>query len=109
MKEVAIHEILDGMQLAADVMDEGGQVLIAAGRSLSRTQIALLERRGVLTVKVIDPDEEAADAGGAPSKEELESALKRLEHMFEGKKEDPVMKAIYAAARGMLETALPGR
>ena len=60
-------------------------------------------------MRVVDPDEEAADPVGAPSQEELESAIQRLEHMFEGKKEDPVMKAIYAAARGMLETALPGR
>jgi hypothetical protein len=109
MKEVAIHEIQDGMQLATDVLDENGQILIASGRTLSRTQIALLERRGVLTVRVVDPDEVSEGPVGAPSQEELEGALKRLEHMFEGKKDDPIMKAIYAAARGMLETALPGR
>jgi hypothetical protein len=109
MKEIAIHDIRDGMKLAADVADEGGQVLLAAGRSLSATHIQLLERRGILTVKVADPDEAAAAPGGAPSKEELEGALKKLEHMFEGFEGDAIMKAIHASARGMLEHALPGR
>jgi hypothetical protein len=109
MKEIAIHEIMDGMVLAADVLDEKGQVLFAAGRSLEKTHVALLERRGVLTVKVATPEEDADDEAGPLSAEELESAIKRLDHMFEPHQQDPIMRAIYAAARGMLESAMPGR
>ena len=109
MKEIAIHEITDGMVLADQVVDERGQVLFASGRPLARTHIELLERRGVLTVKIVSEDESGDAEGEAPSAEDLTLALKKLEHMFEGHLEDPIMRAIFAAARGMLESAMPGR
>ena len=109
MKEIAIHEIKDGLVLAADVADERGQVLFAAGRSLDRTHVELLERRGVLTVKIEAADEAQDADGGAPSPEDFAKALARLDHMFEGRLEDPIMRAIYTAARGMISSALPGR
>jgi len=107
MQEIPIHLIADGQELAEDVRDETGQVLLSAGTVLSRTHVDLLERRGVLTVKIADA---AGGAGGAlePAAGDLENALRRLDHMFEGLTDDPVMHAIHAAARGMLESALRG-
>lgn len=105
MKEIAIHEITGGEVLAADVMDEGGALLLSSGAMLDSTHVELLERRGILTVRIIEPDGDDGEGSGAPSEDEFERALARLDHMFEGHHEDPVMRAIYLAARGMLESA----
>jgi hypothetical protein len=105
MREVAIHEMRPGQVLAADVFDERGGLLLSKGMQLTGDHVELLERRGVLTVAV---EVEGAGAGAPPAepgKVELESAMDRLEHMFEGLDEDPVMRAIHAAARGMLASA----
>jgi hypothetical protein len=109
MKEIAASEIEDGYVLAEDVKDERGHVLLSAGVGLSRAHVELLERRGVLTVRVTDPDEGGPRPETAPSGEELGHALARIDHMFEGTEDDPIMRAIHAAARGMIERALPGR
>ena len=107
MKEIAIHEIESGQALAADVFDERGGLLLSKGMSLSRDHVELLEKRGVLTVKVVEPgaDDERARAA-VPDTSEFEKALARLDHMFEGLKDDPVMRAIYSAARSMVESAM---
>jgi hypothetical protein len=116
MREIAIHELRDGQILAGDVFDERGGLLLSAGMALSPEHVELLERRGVLTVKIAEADEGEGPAdqapggggpgGGAPGEDEFAKALARLDHMFEGLHDDPVMRAIYAAARGMLESAL---
>ena len=63
----------------------------------------------MLTVRIVDPEDDADAGGGAVSQQELEDALQKLEHMFAGELEDPIMKAIFVSARSMLEHALPGR
>lgn len=107
MKEIAIHDIRDGQVAASDVFDERGGLLLSEGAVLTLGHVELLERRGVLTVKVVEPDErDARGAADAPDEGEFEKALARLEHMFEGLDDDPIMRAIHAAARGMIESAL---
>ncbi len=116
MKEIAAHEIREGQVLAEDVCcPETGQVLLAAGVSLKRSHVELLERRGVLTVRIVSPDAPAGEheAGGEaegeespPTRDRFADALSRLEHMFEGLDDDPVMRAIHVAARGMVESAM---
>ena len=112
MNEIAVHEIRDGQVLAEDVASpETGQVLLTAGVTLKRSHVELLERRGVLTVKVAvseDPEgaEETKVGESAPARDQFADALSRLEHMFEGFDDDPVMSAIHAAARRMVEAAM---
>jgi hypothetical protein len=114
MKEIAVHEIGDGQVLAEDVScPETGQVLLAGGIELRRSHVELLERRGVLTVRILRPDvpgEEGAVEGDAdrPAGDSFADAIERLAHMFEGLDDDPIMRAIHAAARGMVETAMKG-
>lgn len=113
MEEVSIQQLRDGQVLAEDLVDPGGEVLLSKGSPVGRNLIPLLERRGVLTVKI----EDELDSGplGGPGAEEASGtgdigvALSRLDHMFEGMGDDPLMRAIYRAARGMLERAGGGR
>ncbi len=107
MREIAIHDVRDGQVAASDVFDERGALLLSAGMELTRGHVELLERRGVLTVSVVEPDEGGREAEpDAPGEDEFEKAIARLEHMFEGLDDDPIMRAIHAAARGMLESAI---
>ena len=104
MREIAIHAIAPGQVLAADVFDDRGGLLLSKGMALSSEHIELLERRGVLTVAIVDD----AGAGGPPvepGSDDFATAMERLDHMFDGFDEDPVMRAIYTAARGMLDSA----
>ena len=105
MKEIAIHAIASGQILAADVFDDSGGLLLSKEMSLSPDHIELLERRGVLTVSIVDGD--AGDGGppAEPGTDDFATAIKRVDHMFEGLDDDPVMRAIHTAARGMLESA----
>jgi hypothetical protein len=114
MQEIAVHEISDGQVLAEDVAcPETGQVLLAAGIELRGSHVELLERRGVLTVRILrtdGPDEGGAGETGAERSagDSFADAIERLAHMFEGLDDDPIMRAIHAAARGMVETAMRG-
>ena len=105
MREIAIHEMRPGQVLAADVFDERGGLLLSKGMRLTGDHVELLERRGVLTVGIVDDNAGGGDAPAEPGAMEFESAIDRLEHMFEGLDDDPVMRAIHAAARGMLASA----
>ena len=118
MEEIAIEDVREGQVLAEDVTSGTGQVLLAAGTALRRSQVELLERRGVAALKIVSSDavssdvESSQDEGGettevpAPDEDEFADALRRLEHMFEGLDDDPVMRAIHVAARGMVESAM---
>ena len=114
MKEIAVHEISDGQVLAEDVpCPETGQVLLAGGIELKHSHVELLERRGVLTVRIQRPDgpddEGEGETGTDLSPDDnFADAIERLAHMFEGLDDDPIMRAIHAAARGMVETAMKG-
>ena len=114
MKEIAVHDVREGQVLAGDVCcPETGQVLLAAGMELKRSHVELLERRGVLTVRIASAEapageHEAEDEESPPTRDRFADALSRLEHMFEGLDDDPVMRAIHAAARGMVESAMKG-
>ncbi len=105
MKEIAVHAIASGQILAADVFDDSGGLLLSKEMSLSPDHIELLERRGVLTVSIVDGDASAGGPPAEPGTDDLATAIKRVDHMFEGLDDDPVMRAIHAAARGMLESA----
>ena len=105
MKEIAIHAIALGQILAADVFDDGGGLLLSKEMRLSPEHIELLERRGVLTVSIVDGDAGAGGPPAEPGTDDFATAIKRVDHMFEGLDDDPVMRAIHTAARGMLESA----
>ncbi len=105
MKEIAIHAIAPGQVLAADVFDDRGGLLLSKGMDLSRDHVELLERRGVLTVSIVDGDAGAGGPPVEPGSGDFATAIERLDHMFEGHDDDPVMRAIHTAARGMLESA----
>ena len=123
MREIPVHELRGGQVLAEDVVcPESAQVLLAAGVRLKRSHSELLERRGVLTVKIEGTggaalaaetsdggaDEEDATGETGDARDEFADAISKLEHMFEGLDDDPIMRALHAVARGMVESARKG-
>ena len=105
MKEIAIHAIAPDQILAADVFDDRGGLLLSKGVRLSVDHAELLERRGVLTVSIVGGDAGTDGPPAEPDTDDFAAAIERVDHMFEGLDDDPVMRAIHAAARGMLESA----
>lgn len=105
MKEIGIHESVPGQVLAEDVFDERGGLLLAKGAILSTDNLQMLEIRGVLTLRIEEFETGTSSAEATPSEYDYDWALRRLDHMFEGQRDDLIMGAIYAAARGMIESA----
>ncbi len=104
MKEIPVDQIREGDVLAADVRDMRGDVLLTRGLRLARRHAALLKRREITTVRVLTPDDTDV-VPGSPDLREIDKAIARLEHMFEGLLDDPVMAEIHRVARGFLEGA----
>ncbi len=104
MKEVPVDQIREGDVLAADVRDMRGGVLLTRGLRLGKRHATLLKRREVKTVRVLTP-EDTDIVPGAPGVREIVQAIARLEHMFEGLLDDPVMAEIHRVARTFLEGA----
>lgn len=53
-REIHLHEAAVGMQLASDLVDQYGTVLLQGGSVLTGTLLAALSRRGVARVRVLD-------------------------------------------------------
>lgn len=77
--EVALQEAGPGMELAADLIDARGTVLLQKGSALTASLLTALGRRGVERLRIL------ADAPEAPGPE-LEAARARaqarLAHLF---------------------------
>ena len=56
MRSVSVTDLTAGSHLAQPVLDARGRILFPAGTRLSATLIAHLERWGITTVAVHDPD-----------------------------------------------------
>ena len=77
-KEVGLDEAEPGMELARDLVDRHGTVLLQRGSILSASMLAALARRGVGRLRVL------ADDQGAGIDPEAERARldARLAHLF---------------------------
>lgn len=78
--DIDLAEASDGMELAADLVDARGTVLLQKGSSLSAAMLSALGRRGVERVRVL------VDAPAGFDGPELEAARERararLAHLF---------------------------
>ena len=108
MKEIPIDDIREGDVLAGDVRDMRGDILLTRGLKLARRHAALLRRREIKTVRVLTP-EETSVVPGTPNLHEIDRAIARLEHMFDGLLDDVVMAEIHRVARTFLEGAKGAR
>lgn len=80
-KEVALDQASAGMELACDLVDERGTVLLQQGSVLSATMLAALARRGVERLRVLgDQDQGPEDAAAAEARRAR--AEERLAHLF---------------------------
>lgn len=66
-----------GMELACDLVDAQGTVLLQEGSVLTDSLLAALERRGVVQLRVLDRPDDAA--GEAAWQQALQA---RLDHLF---------------------------
>jgi hypothetical protein len=99
--EKQLGEISDGEVLAADVLDAQGSILLAQGTRLTRAHLQLLERRAIMSVSVLLPEDAGAGPGGADAARLVE-CLARQEQVFSKVRQNPRMEAIYQAARHCL-------
>lgn len=81
-KEVGLAEAEPGMELARDLVDRHGTVLLQQGSILSASLLAALERRGVLRLRVLagEADEDARQ--GLDPEAERARLEARLAHLF---------------------------
>jgi hypothetical protein len=102
--EVTLDQVNDGAVLAEDVLDSRGNVLLAAGTQLTAAHIALVQRRGIQTVKLLTPDEpDGAGTREGPDPAEIEACLLRHDEMFAQSPQTPLMEAIRKASRAHIE------
>jgi hypothetical protein len=81
-------------------------VLLAGGTRLTRAHVQTLERRGVRAVSVTAPEDRPPPAPGAPAAADpaaVAEMLARQERTFAKVRGQPLMDAIYRAAREHLE------
>lgn len=78
--DIALEEAQDGMELAADLVDARGTVLLQKGSLLSAGLLSALGRRGVERLRIL------GEAPAGPAGRELEAARERararLAHLF---------------------------
>jgi hypothetical protein len=82
---IALDQATVGMTLAAQLLDDSGNVLLPAGAVLSAAMLDKLERRGVATLTVAmqaEADPHAVLADKARAEAERERRQARLAHLF---------------------------
>ncbi len=61
IKQLALEQAEDGMQIAIDLKDAHGNILLQAGTILTASSIKSLLRRGVTDISIAGADEPAFD------------------------------------------------
>lgn len=114
MPKVDLAQLQPGMILGGDVLAPDGHVLLGEGTVLTDKHVALLRRRGIASVPVLDPGAEPSPTEARPGTADAEplsaaarERLETLEHMFAEVRDDPLMDRLYALAceRAVSETA----
>jgi len=78
-REVDLGQASAGMELACDLVDARGTVLLQQGSVLSDSLLAALARRGVARLRVLGAPDGARDDGGDTAREQVDT---RLAHLF---------------------------
>lgn len=92
-KMISLEDARPGMQLAADVCDANGGMLLAAGAVLSEAALAALARRGVTQFAVVvalSPEERARRVA------EIDQ---RLDALFRHAGNDPLLRKLRGTMR----------
>ncbi|GEM_PF-5917133 len=97
-----LDKVSPGAVLAADVKDAKGNMLVGEGRILTEEWIKRLQGRSITHVKVRAVGDSSSVAPSvAPAGNDRR--LKRLEAMFSKVAAEPLMQALAASARQILE------
>jgi len=81
-KEVGLAEAEPGMELARDLLDRHGTVLLQQGSILSASLLAALERRGIARLRVVAAEPDEGTGQGADREAERARREARLAHLF---------------------------
>lgn len=78
-RQLPLNEVVEGMVLSDNVLDNNGVVLLSRGLTLSTSILAALARHGIATVPIVfeSDDPSAPVATPDPSQQ-----LQRLAHLF---------------------------
>ena len=78
-REVDIEHAAPGMELACDLVDARGTVLLQQGSILSDSLLVALARRGVARLRVLGAPDAARDEDSDAARERVDT---RLAHLF---------------------------
>lgn len=104
MPKIPVEKLCAGDRLAGPLVGAGGQVLLAAGATLTETHIGLLKGRGILLVsieeraasQVLEPDVSPPSAPPASLEQLQERAAPELAR-FGDLSNQPIMEALMRA------------
>ena len=96
-----IHDIKEGMVLAADITNRHGNVLLKQGRTLSAKDILILKTWGVTEIDVAGVDRDKVEQKEMESltPEVLEKIERELAGLFPEVAGNPIMQELYRIAR----------
>lgn len=82
MKTIDIDDAVEGMALASDLCDTGGNILLGQGATLSEASLRSLRRRGIGQLDIVGTQEEAAGIDEIAASAERLRRCERLDHVF---------------------------
>jgi hypothetical protein len=100
MPKVVAAQLQAGMEVAEDIRDASGTVILRRGNTLSETTIRRLQNRGIDTIEVAGEESPARAVRTPESKSLSEAELTRQEnladvvHRFERVLHDPFMEQL---------------
>ncbi len=103
MRQVAANEAHAGAILAEPIRDHRGRVLLKAGKPLTPTLIACLERWTIATIFIEDGEPESVASEASENETQL-WLNERWEKLFEPHLDCPEMQTIHQALRQWLTT-----
>lgn len=110
-KTVSIEDARPGMIVDDEILDGRGNVLVRQGVALNEAWIKGLKTRGIRSVVVRDPEARPPDDGpivGSNVDRAVVERQRRIDTMFAGMTENPVMAALADAAKKHVRTTLAG-
>ncbi len=78
-RQLPLDEVVEGMVLSNNVLDDNGVVLLSRGLTLSKSILAALARHGIATVPILLESDEETESEPAPDRS---LQLQRLTQLF---------------------------
>lgn len=94
---ISLENLSAGAELADDLLDKQGHVLLPAGSILSANMLKSLEHHGVHQVSVL------VELTGSAEEPSLQEKMARLQHLFRGTAESASTTTLYTYLKNFRE------